>query len=266
MPDLPRFTPAGAGTTPLTRSRRSVAPVHPRRRGDNAPLPGGSRGGPVHPRRRGDNVVVVARHHDEERFTPAGAGTTEQRSASSAQAPVHPRRRGDNVSQSCGSRDSLGSPPQARGQRELVVWESRLTRFTPAGAGTTSSHSSPRHLLTVHPRRRGDNNAQGVQACAFDGSPPQARGQRRYRCWRCSAPPVHPRRRGDNEEGLLGRFNTAGSPPQARGQRGMRCSGSTSSTVHPRRRGDNPPPSRVRRSTCGSPPQARGQRSPRVRA
>ncbi len=79
---LDRFTPACAGTCVVCTSRQTTTSVHPRVRGDmrqNSERCPGSRGSP--PRARGHGGRS-ARHQKRARFTPACAGTWNQRARS----------------------------------------------------------------------------------------------------------------------------------------------------------------------------------------
>ena len=135
-----------------------------------------------------------------------------------------------------------GSPPQARGQPYPMIVARNPWRFTPAGAGTTTSAGRGYGPSPVHPRRRGDNSGSATA--------------RRSACLA-----VHPRRRGDNITRPIHSPACAGSPPQARGQHGHRAIRCKQNTVHPRRRGDNSPETVTGPLNHGSPPQARGQRT-----
>ncbi len=297
----PRFTPARAGTTSDRVSSAFPTPVHPRSRGDHTGEGfalvevGGSpplaRGPPVHPPA---NPVL-------RRFTPARAGTTRRPRPSPRRPTVHPRSRGDHTVGYVAALPVSGSPPLARGPRELMASVGPVDRFTPARAGTTLHLALAFYLRSVHPRSRGDHADTGNQVLAGNGSPPLARGpptvadgwtwRQRFtparagttmlEAYRKHPGPVHPRSRGDHwRDGQL-RQVESGSPPLARGPRtGVRHhpvghgftparAGTTTyrapraspPAVHPRSRGDHI--SLFWRTAChsGSPPLARGPRS-----
>ena len=114
-----RFIPAGAGNTP---HRSEVAPriaVHPRRRGEHAPVAvsmtsyNGSS-----PQARGTQSLTT-RIACVKRFIPAGAGNTFYVLHFFCHCSVHPRRRGEHTRWPRSAAPIGGSSPQARGTRRI---------------------------------------------------------------------------------------------------------------------------------------------------
>ena len=130
-----------------------------------------------------------------------------------------------------------GSSPLARGTRVLGRRRRGPRRFIPARAGNTRSPRTRTARIPVHPRSRGEHNANGTTVLEADGSSPLARGTR-------LRPP---------QAAPVSRFipARAGNTPPVP----LRSGGAA---VHPRSRGEHPTrPSPLRRC-CGSSPLARG--------
>ena len=232
-----RFIPAGAGNTTLNTYYRYVNTVHPRRRGEHAPVRGRSAiSYGSSPQARGTQTPD-RRRRISRRFIPAGAGNTSEHRPVKKSLPVHPRRRGEHTC--CIFFDIFvdGSSPQARGTRCHRPRCGDASRFIPAGAGNTSPQPTRPVTKSVHPRRRGEHLIQQQQLGLQFGSSPQARGtpmrqQRRPSrsrfipagagntrstgCTRALAA-VHPRRRGEHQLLCVGAGQYDGSSPQARG-------------------------------------------------
>ncbi|EMX92296.1 hypothetical protein EC2720900_3325 [Escherichia coli 2720900] len=76
--------------------------------------------------------------HPQERFIPAGAGNTPVSSVYSARSPVYPRWRGEHVTNLCGQCRTSGLSPLARGTRKNRKTANGISRFIPAGAGSSA--------------------------------------------------------------------------------------------------------------------------------
>ncbi len=120
---------------------------------------------------------------------------------------------------------------------------------------------------------------------SYNGSPPQAWGQRCLPALALGRSRLTPTGVGTTEINRYLSCHKHGSPPQAWGQRSELIRGNSGITAHPHRRGDNeftlPSPTTTttahphrrgdnsdnrgwnHRSNCGSPPQAWGQRTTR---
>ena len=204
-----------------------------------------------------------------------------------------------NTIRSCEwSMKSAGSSPPARGTPETRPAAVRPVRFIPACAGNTCRPAPWTHRAPVHPRLRGEHEAQQQLEHREYGSSPPARGTQPHQVDRgalrrfipaCAgntpraatcAPrhPVHPRLRGEHPGVVQLSDMNVGSSPPARGTPQVpaavsdihrfipACAGNTSSgsspaccaSVHPRLRGEHR--RRARRAGCaaGSSPPARG--------
>ncbi len=69
-----------------------------------------------------------------------------------------------------------GSPPRVRGILLSLVEHVGYGRFTPAGAGNTSTKNLEIHHVTVHPRGCGEYLYGILDLLDGDGSPPRVRG------------------------------------------------------------------------------------------
>ncbi len=155
----PRITPAGAGKTSLYHLFLSCQPDHPRRCGENSPLPlkvSINTGSPPQVRGKLSNSGMALGLC---RITPAGAGKTKSRTILSAVAEDHPRRCGENALFHGYVGCISGSPPQVRGK---LCDSSRFAvtpGITPAGAGKTLFFGRGRRTPADHPRRCGENSS-----------------------------------------------------------------------------------------------------------
>ncbi len=110
------------------------------------------------------------------RFIPAGAGNTPASSVYSARSPVYPRWRGEHGNRSLNSTPASGLSPLARGTHLSPYEFYAPSRFIPAGAGNTASHSIRWFSMTVYPRWRGEHVTWRRPAIDFSGLSPLARG------------------------------------------------------------------------------------------
>mgnify|MGYP000051732094 CR=1 FL=1 len=177
------------------------------------------------------------------RFIPAGAGNTSSISDINIGISVHPRGRGEHGFAHALGNIGGGSSPRARGTPKLDHHELTLNRFIPAGAGNTTTPTTTRSMLPVHPRGRGEHGVQSARIVFNLGSSPRARGTHAL-----GAPPgsdmrfipagagnthptrhrailyaVHPRGRGEHVARPSGPPKAGGSSPRARGTQGRRC-------------------------------------------
>ena len=213
-----RFIPARAGNTHGARRRMRGRPVHPRSRGEHAPVwrtAGGLDGSsPLARGTHGHTSISPL----PKRFIPARAGNTGGRMGAGRGTAVHPRSRGEHDQSVSLPRTASGSSPLARGTRAPGPDRGHQHRFIPARAGNTEPLHHRHRDRSVHPRSRGEHPVAARRHEAENGSSPLARGTRRCGPPRrgtcrfiparagntgCSpprpcAPPVHPRSRGEH--------------------------------------------------------------------
>ena len=240
----------------------------------------------------------------EQGITPAFAGNTTSRKYSSCNHRDHPRLRGEYAIRWSMSWKKKGSPPLARGvPMKISKWFSGK-RITPACAGSTMTAKTIMNPAEDHPRLRGEYFRESVLHAFRLGSPPLARGVRRFMVqfhlilritpacagstnFRNSAYSLwqdHPRLRGEYSNCDVASALAKGSPPLARGVlilsrimiewKGITpaCAGSTvhcnynykSDRDHPRLRGEYLIEKMTTYTKSGSPPLARGVQQKRI--
>ena len=174
--DADRFIPARAGNTIIVTLRSTVAPVHPRSRGEHPVLPiwAASASGSS-PLARGTLTGSPTRKLVL-RFIPARAGNTTSTFASSRTLSVHPRSRGEHIFPSEVTSAEYGSSPLARGTPDCKLYQVVVARFIPARAGNTASFGAADGVLPVHPRSRGEHSVSVNRNRSRYGSSPLARG------------------------------------------------------------------------------------------
>ncbi|EFK52799.1 hypothetical protein AZZ87_001041 [Escherichia coli] len=171
-----RFIPAGAGNTAPEHLPQCDTPVYPRWRGEHTviSLPLGDRNG-LSPLARGTRNSLRIRQQ-KYRFIPAGAGNTALLCRSRSVPTVYPRWRGEHGNRSLNSTPASGLSPLARGTHLSPYEFYAPSRFIPAGAGNTASHSIRWFSMTVYPRWRGEHVTWRRPAIDFSGLSPLARG------------------------------------------------------------------------------------------
>ena len=112
----------------------------------------------------------------------------------------------------------LGSPPQVRGKRIMIMIPPLVNRITPAGAGKTRGYTFSHPQKEDHPRRCGENYLCSQYVKPFKGSPPQVRGKPSNLGGYAHRPEDHPRRCGENSITAAALWVHEGSPPQVRGK------------------------------------------------
>ena len=154
----------------------SPKPVYPRWRGEHTviSLPLGDRNG-LSPLARGTRNSLRIRQQ-KYRFIPAGAGNTALLCRSRSVPTVYPRWRGEHGNRSLNSTPASGLSPLARGTHLSPYEFYAPSRFIPAGAGNTASHSIRWFSMTVYPRWRGEHVTWRRPAIDFSGLSPLARG------------------------------------------------------------------------------------------
>ena len=188
--------------------------------------------------------------------------------------------RGEDEPQPERHRQTMGTPPRARGRHKWHNDCDCTIGNTPACAGKTPPQPSPKRGQWEHPRVRGEDSSFLIVTNCHTGTPPRARGRlidhrdkgapsgNTPACaGKTSAWPrtehsqrEHPRVRGEDVSRRIADQSLLGTPPRARGRRFFRafspagsgntpaCAGKTtfglSSNVrtweHPRVRGEDP--------------------------
>ena len=135
----------GAGSSPLTRGKRSVTvPV---------------------------NITA--------RLIPAHAGKTYCQDCRALILPAHPRSRGENPSSFRTESFSPGSSPLTRGKPCFRRSGRQRGRLIPAHAGKTLKTASIAPVDWAHPRSRGENSTSSAAHPYPAGSSPLTRGKQR---------------------------------------------------------------------------------------
>ncbi len=235
--DRARFIPACAGNRVKQTAGVSVAPVHPRVRGEqlHAAGPEWDLNGSS-PRARG-TVDRTTRRAVVQRFIPACAGNRRGSSFARVSSQVHPRVRGEQSPPAGGAGQKPGSSPRARGtaySHDAACWK---LRFIPACAGNSFLSLILSSIYTVHPRVRGEQWYTALTITCRTGSSPRARGTA------YGVESGHPQKR---------------FIPACAGNSVTLPSHSQPSTVHPRVRGEQPRMEKNHLVTYGSSPRARG--------
>ena len=153
---------------------------HPRMRGEHIstrPRVRSREGSPPHARGAQPFVSALA---SRKGITPACAGSTHHSPFLPIDLWDHPRMRGEHREKVIQQRETVGSPPHARGARQSFLLHDPFQRITPACAGSTSHRSKLYSAAGITP------------ACA--GSTDY---QRRVNIWLWD----HPRMRGEHPPG-----------------------------------------------------------------
>ena len=173
---------------------------------------------------------------------PAHAGKTEADRCPVVQSWAHPRSRGENLLLVLPSGSIQGSSPLTRGKRRARHSCSARRRLIPAHAGKTRVALNQAPFARAHPRSRGENAGQIIEAFVGAGSSPLTRGKhqgggrrrRRMGLIPAHAGKTHPRRatkraqrahprsRGENAIGAAAAVIGTGSSPLTRGKQGHR--------------------------------------------
>ena len=156
--------------------RRLDAVAYPRWRGEHLECPTGEvPNGGLPPLARGAHRRVSALLSGP-RPTPAGAGSTATLAATCPNAAAYPRWRGEHICYGVHVTMIQGLPPLARGARRWSWSCQGLHGPTPAGAGSTSSRSTPSQSSGAYPRWRGEHLCRCCRGRSCQGLPPLAQG------------------------------------------------------------------------------------------
>ena len=113
------------------------------------------------------------------RITPACAGRSTVAPTHSCPAGDHPRVRGEKRTSPVPCAGSMGSPPRARGEADLLHLLFNCTGITPACAGRRGWKMKTKRPRRDHPRVRGEKSTVEFVSSKDSGSPPRARGEAR---------------------------------------------------------------------------------------
>ena len=168
--------PALAGNTPASRSSWSVAPDHPRSRGE-------------YPLRFGNTDIVVGSSplsrgihfrwwttSRRSRIIPALAGNTLAPCRTALRVKDHPRSRGEYASEMSAMPRRSGSSPLSRGIQSWCRTGSGSVRIIPALAGNTHVSLPASPMRSDHPRSRGEYLPDRGVVLQEEGSSPLSRG------------------------------------------------------------------------------------------
>ena len=231
---------------------------------------------------------------------PAHAGKTSRRRSAPVASRAHPRSRGENRPRRLPRPCRSGSSPLTRGKPRRRYRPSEHRGLIPAHAGKTGRTRQWPFPSTAHPRSRGENAPDELEADFVRGSSPLTRGkplsprssskswglipahagktQARARLNQLRK--AHPRSRGENHVGHERRWPGRGSSPLTRGKRGCQSwlgifhglipahAGKTRRprdrvsryAAHPRSRGENEIQPHLSEIDGGSSPLTRGKR------
>ena len=291
--------PAHAGKTYSSMVLWKLLRAHPRSRGENDLVAGEALLEPgSSPLTRGKHDTRVSRVLLDG-LIPAHAGKTSRAADDATSAEAHPRSRGENLRfEGCDLR-AQGSSPLTRGKRLPRPQTPAAHGLIPAHAGKTSRAACLPPSSRAHPRSRGENALEGLDASEVEGSSPLTRGKHAAphstreqiglipahagKTVPCVAATchlrAHPRSRGENQTHALPERPDAGSSPLTRGKRRQRQvvlyrrglipahAGKTNSLprgarrwrAHPRSRGENHPLLQEQDRVRGSSPLTRGK-------
>ena len=133
----------------------------------------------AHPRSRGENRIRRDRETPDRGLIPAHAGKTPEAVRYLDSRRAHPRSRGENGGSSRDWSAAQGSSPLTRGKRRCRVRVGLGPGLIPAHAGKTTNRRSAPTRHWAHPRSRGENRQQGLEARRKQGSSPLTRGKPR---------------------------------------------------------------------------------------
>ena len=174
---LCRLIPAHAGKTRRPPGGWSRGEAHPRSRGENPGLLGGS------PTNAGSSPLTRGKHYSGYHawgwpgLIPAHAGKTMRERWSNEARQAHPRSRGENPTAYRGNAANAGSSPLTRGKLQWPTVGGFAFRLIPAHAGKTTAASTGWPTSRAHPRSRGENRPVWEATRPDCGSSPLTRGK-----------------------------------------------------------------------------------------
>ena len=192
-------------------------------------------GSPPHMRGK---ELLIARHFDDARITPACAGKRRTPKQCVFNSRDHPRVCGEKLLPLVWKVAVPGSPPHVRGKVLAAGLHDLVNRITPAYAGKRPAQPSTSYGRQDHPRVCGEKIGLPVSLPVRMGSPPRMRGKGVQRfCPPCSVgiTPAcagkrprrgytlhqfwdHPRMCGEKLSISSAHISQTGSPPHVRGK------------------------------------------------
>ena len=129
------------------------------------------------PRMCGEKQLLIARHFDDARITPACAGKRGKGNEQSNGNGDHPRMCGEKGLPTLRYSPQSGSPPHVRGKGGIQQRLFAVVGITPACAGKRLLPPSDDTREWDHPRICGEKSASLFWFVLFWGSPPHMRGK-----------------------------------------------------------------------------------------
>ena len=195
------------------------------------------------------------------RLIPARAGKTIVILAGAKYPPAHPRSRGENAGVLWRVYGGVGSSPLARGKHSVLADWAGDSRLIPARAGKTIPALSTGASCRAHPRSRGENVLERVEALPGPGSSPLARGKQALHGKRDGLIRLIPARAGKTTI-LLSSSPASGLIPARAGKTPIDDTAHCRMPAHPRSRGENHLTRGLIAAIAGSSPLARGKHTP----
>mgnify|MGYP001257716996 CR=1 FL=1 len=143
------------------------------------------------PRVRGA-VVCRLMHGNDDRITPACAGSRRNLPGQNMNAQDHPRVCGEQLAVRLTAENILGSPPRVRGADLLCNHQKGIKRITPACAGSRFPAREIPQYGPDHPRVCGEQPETVKRQYQLMGSPPRVRGAAFDRILPCPGPRITP--------------------------------------------------------------------------
>ena len=161
LPSLRQGGPARKGSAADKKASAAALPVTPSRK----------------PRTCGEKQLLIARHFDDARITPACAGKSGLAAAQKLLNQDHPRMCGEKVKRGYRGETPVGSPPHVRGKVDKNVANKIQERITPACAGKSFMWMKFCPVTQDHPRMCGEKCFRCGCTRPALGSPPHVRGK-----------------------------------------------------------------------------------------
>ena len=166
LPSLRQGGPARKGSAADKKASAAALPVTPSRK----------------PRTCGEKQLLIARHFDDARITPACAGKSGRQDVGCKRQRDHPRTCGEKYCCTLMACRNWGSPPHMRGKDVHQSESEKPHGITPAHAGKSGTWGVTSPDSRDHPRTCGEKRDVGCNESGQTGSPPHMRGKVRAGC------------------------------------------------------------------------------------